>query len=123
MHGFILLLSSVTHWRKDQSILNEILTRLDKIEVIFKEVSGQTPDWNKIKNFLEDFPNREETMKSLIQDGEMLKELPSRWMKERQETMALLSFIRAVLEFQVQKHPESKTEFNNYIKENIEKTL
>jgi hypothetical protein len=103
MHGFILLLSSVAHWRKDQSISDEILTRLDKIE-----------------SLLEGFPNREETLKSLIEDGKMLKEMPSRWARERRETMALLSFIRTVLIFQVRKYPESKSEFNNYIKENVE---
>ena len=122
MHGFILLLSSVAHWKKNQSISDEILPRLDRIEVIFKEVSSQAPDWNKIKSLLEDFPNREETLKSLIQDGEMLKELPSRWTRERHETKALLSFVRTVLEFQVRKHPESKTEFDNYIEENADKS-
>jgi hypothetical protein len=50
----------------------------------------------------------------------MLKEVPSRWARERRETMALLSFIRTVLQFQVRKYPESKPEFNNYIKENVD---
>ncbi len=120
MHGFILLLSSVAHWREDQSISSEILIRLDKIETVFKEVSGQAPDWGKIQSLLEGFPNREETLRSLMEDGEMLKEMPTRWARERRETMALLSFVRTVLEFQVRKYPESKSEFNNYIKENME---
>jgi hypothetical protein len=55
-----------------------------------------------------------------MEDGEMLKEMPTRWARERRETMALLSFVRTVLEFQVRKYPESKSEFNNYIKENME---
>lgn len=119
MHGFILILSSVAHWRKNQSISKEILNRLDKIELIFKEVSSQAPDWSRVKSILEGLPNREETLKSLMQDGEMLKELPTRWTRERQETTALLSFLRAVLEFQVRRHPEYNAEFNNYIKENL----
>ena len=120
MHGFTLLLSSVAYWSKNQLIPDEILMRIDKIETVFKEVSDPTPDWNKIKGLLEGFPNREETLKSLMEDGEMLKELPSRWKRERREIMVLLSFIRTVFEFQVRKYPESKSEFNNCIKENIE---
>jgi hypothetical protein len=95
-------------------------TGLDKIEAVFKEVSGQTPDWSKIQSLLEGFPNREEILKSLMEDGEMLKEMSSRWARERREATALLSFIRTVLEFKVRKYPESKSEFNNYIKENME---
>jgi len=120
MHGFILLLSSVAHWREDQSVSEEILIRLDRIETVFKEVSGQAPDWSKIRSLLEGFPNREEMLKSLTEDGEMLKDMPHRWAREREETMTLLSFIRTVLEFQIRKYPDAKSEFNNYIKENSE---
>jgi hypothetical protein len=123
MHGFILLLSSIAHWKENQSVSNEILTGLDKIEAVFKEVSGQAPDWSRIQSLLEGFPNRKEILKSLMEDGEMLKEMPSRWARERREATALLSFIRTVLEFQVRKYPESKSEFNNYIKENMERAL
>jgi hypothetical protein len=122
LHGFILLLSSVAHWRKNQSVPDEILTRIDTIEAVFKEVSSQTPDWDKIRGLLEGFPNRDETLKSLLEDGEMLKEQPNRWTRERQATTALLSFIRTALEFQIRKHPESKSEFNKYIKENADKS-
>ena len=117
MHGFILLLSSVAHWKKNQSISDDVLDRLDKIELIFKEVSGVAPDWNMVKSLLKGFPNHEETLKSLMEDGEMLRELPTRWARERRETTALLSFMRAILEFQVQRHPENNAEFNRYLKD------
>ncbi|MFQ6076245.1 MAG: hypothetical protein ACE5Z5_08955 [Candidatus Bathyarchaeia archaeon] len=121
MHGFILLLSSVAHWKKDQSISNEILTRLDKIETIFGEVSSQTPDWGKIGRLLEGFPSPEEHLESLMQDGEMLRQQPSRWERERRETTALLAFMRIVFNFLVRKHPELRPEFDRYIRERMDR--
>ena len=122
MHGFIILLSSIAHWIDSLSISDEILTRIDKIEEVFREVCVQDPDWNKIDGLLKDFPNREETLKSLREDGELLRELPTRWTRERHETMTLLTFVRVVLEFQILKHSELKSEFNNYMEERIEKS-
>lgn len=117
MHGFILLLSSVSHWRDGQSVSEEILTRMEKIETILGEVSGPDPDWEKIGRLLEGFPSPEERIESLKQDGEMLKEQPSRWERERGETMALLAFMGRVFDFIFREHPELGPEFDRYIME------
>ena len=115
MHGFILLLSSIAHWTKDQSVSKEIITRLDKIDEILREVSCKNPDWKKVERLLEGFPNSKMHLTSLMQDGEMLKQQPDRWEKERRETMMLLSFLKYVFRFQV-KNPGFVSDFDKHIK-------
>ncbi|MFQ5836602.1 MAG: hypothetical protein ACE5HG_01990 [Candidatus Bathyarchaeia archaeon] len=107
----------MARWEKDASVFEETLPRLERIEMIFNEVTQPNPNWDYINELSEKLPHSEEIQKALRQDREVLSKQPNLWEKELQETKRLLAFLKLIFHFLQQKYPSLKTNFDTYIQQ------